>query len=55
MKPFYSQRIRLEALNGFLENLAGDSDSPARRFGGNDPHAPVEQVGAPKSRKPDVS
>jgi hypothetical protein len=42
MEPFDSQRIGLEALNGFLENVAGDPGPPARRLGGIYSDAPIQ-------------
>ena len=55
IEAFDYQRIGLEALNGFLEDLTGDPNSPARRFGGNDSYAPVQQFGSAEGGKTDVS
>ena len=55
MEAFDGQCIRLEALNGFLEDLAGDPNFPTWRSGGNDSHTPVKELGASEGSKTDVS
>jgi hypothetical protein len=55
MQAFDRQRIRLKAINGILDDFAGHSNTAARRLGGDDPHAPIEQFRASKSGKSDVS